>query len=425
MNCDIKNALRKSTAAVLLAAGLLFGGSLDDVARCKPRQGWPHFFGKLAAKEPVTIAYIGGSITEQQGWRDGTFDNFVKTYPDVEFTQINSAIPGTNSQLGAARIDRDVLSKDPDLVFIEFAVNDGNSEYSQKTFEGMVRKIYDADINTDICFVYTIWNGQIEKYLYNGRYQPSASGMEVVAEHYGVPSIHMAFYAAKLLREDKLVFKAPLSTKDKIAFSPDGVHPYTQTGHPLYTRAVVDSLVEIENASTAGERIVPLALHKDDWQDAKLVSLSEVRKSESWQEITTKKSKLFAEFGKFMPRIWMADKNGSSISFAFKGTAVGIYGIKGPDVGMLKIELDSREPELITFFDSYCTAGRYKLKSVMLAYGLSDDVHRVKITVDEAMPDKAAILAKGGNEYKDNEEFNSRKAYIGDIIINGELTEFE
>jgi len=53
---------------------------------------------------------------------------------------------------------------------------------------------------------------------------------------------------------------------DKILFSPDAVHPYTDTGHQLYLEAVVRSLTRIEKAGIPGPASVADALVADNWR---------------------------------------------------------------------------------------------------------------------------------------------------------------
>src|SRR6478672_2832180 len=80
---------------------------------------------KSENSDSLTIAFIGGSITEaKDGWRDQTMDWFQKHYPQQNIKQINAGIGGTGSSLGVYRINEQVLQNNPDLVFIEFAVND-------------------------------------------------------------------------------------------------------------------------------------------------------------------------------------------------------------------------------------------------------------------------------------------------------------
>ena len=91
------------------------------------REGIASVVAKLKSKhtDSLTIAFIGGSITEaQNGYRDQTIAWLQQKYPQKVIKQINAGIGGTGSSLGVYRINEQVLAHKPDLVFVEFAVND-------------------------------------------------------------------------------------------------------------------------------------------------------------------------------------------------------------------------------------------------------------------------------------------------------------
>ncbi len=111
-------------------------------------------------------------------------------YPDLKWTEINAAIGGTGSDLGVFRFGQDVLAYQPDLLFVEFAVNDGGAAPQQihQAMEGIVRQAWKANPETDIIFVYTISEPFLAD-LQAGKFSRAASAMEEVADHYGIPSI--------------------------------------------------------------------------------------------------------------------------------------------------------------------------------------------------------------------------------------------
>ncbi len=89
----------------------------------------------------MRIAYLGGSITAQEGWRPRSLQWFRQQFPSATVEEINAAIGGTGSDLGVFRLRRDVLEARPDLLFVEFAVNDGGAATAQihRCMEGIVR----------------------------------------------------------------------------------------------------------------------------------------------------------------------------------------------------------------------------------------------------------------------------------------------
>ncbi|MEO8353653.1 MAG: SGNH/GDSL hydrolase family protein [Chthoniobacteraceae bacterium] len=65
-------------------------------------------------------------------------------YPKARFKFWDAAIGGTSSQLGVFRLERDVLRRRPDLVFLDFTANDGITDPNQETlasYESLVRRI--------------------------------------------------------------------------------------------------------------------------------------------------------------------------------------------------------------------------------------------------------------------------------------------
>src|SRR5579864_5387113 len=159
------------------------------IQECRPRTGLPNFLAK--AQMPgsnLKVAYFGGSITAQPGWRPKTLAYFQKTWPAARFSEINAAIGGTGSDLGVFRLAQDVLVKKPDLLFVEFAVNDGGAAPDQirRCMEGIVRQTWRTLPECDICFVYTLTES-LSKPMLEGRFPRAAATMEEIADRYGIP----------------------------------------------------------------------------------------------------------------------------------------------------------------------------------------------------------------------------------------------
>ena len=115
---------------------------LVPAVECRERGGVPNVLAKLRGGGEVHIAYLGGSITAQDGWRPKTLAWFRQQFPNAWVSEINAAIGGTGSDLGVFRLQHDVLEHQPDLLFVEFAVNDGGTAPEQiyRCVEGIVRQ---------------------------------------------------------------------------------------------------------------------------------------------------------------------------------------------------------------------------------------------------------------------------------------------
>ncbi len=103
----------------------------------------------LRAGCDVTIVAFGDSITAGFAVRRGFpffwKERLAQKYPDARIEMINSGSSGDTTQDGVARLDWAVLSYEPDLVTINFGINDcvldlGLDEFEMNLIE-MVRRI--------------------------------------------------------------------------------------------------------------------------------------------------------------------------------------------------------------------------------------------------------------------------------------------
>lgn len=408
----------KATLLLCLLAHVAIAADfpLAPAVECSPRKGLPNFFAKAATPgAEIKVGYLGGSITAQNGWRVKSLAHFQQMFPGAKFSEINAAIGGTGSDLGVFRVKQDVLDQQPDLLFVEFAVNDGGAQPEQifRCMEGIVRQTWRALPSCDICFVYTITETLVGPML-EGKFPRAASAMEKLAEHYGIPSIHMGMEVAKLAKDGKLVWKGALpASDDKFVFAKDGVHPYPETGHELYLAAIVRSLPAIRAAGKAGTHTLGAPMVADNYERAQLVPISAATLSAGFA-----KDDMVKRFPR-LKDLHRAAKPGETITFKFKGTRAAIYDLVGPDCGQVIVTLDDQAPRIVPRFDAYCTY--HRLATLMIGTELPDAVHTVKIEIHPEQPDKAAILAKNGNKIDKPERFDGTAIYPGAILLMGEL----
>lgn len=246
------------------------------------RDGLPNFFKKLKTGKDLKVGYIGGSITNGGMWRDKSIQWLRSEYPNANITQINAAIGGKGPDFGAARIKDHLLVHNPDMIFIEFRVNNGGA-FNGRALEGMIPQIWRHNPNIEICIVYTIASW-MKSDIAKGN-QPSAGVfMEPVANHYGITSIEFGLEVMKQLKEGKLIFKkGDSSAKGKIVFSNDGTHPI-EAGHDIYMDVLSRSLKAIENHGTVGPNIIPKPLNEKVFSNASLLPVTAAKFSQHWQK---------------------------------------------------------------------------------------------------------------------------------------------
>src|SRR4051812_25116320 len=111
---------------------------------------------KFERDKTGTVAFMGGSITEMNGYRPMVCDLLKKRFPQTEFKFIDAGISSTTSTTGAFRLAHDVLEQGPvDLFFVEFAVNDDQDGHHTRTeciraMEGIIRHTWRQNPQTDI-----------------------------------------------------------------------------------------------------------------------------------------------------------------------------------------------------------------------------------------------------------------------------------
>ena len=403
---------------------------LAEAQEVRARGGLPNFFRKAQTTgAEVKIGYLGGSITAQKGWRVLTLEYFKKAYPQASFAEINAAIGGTGSDLGVFRVQQDVLSKGPDLLFVEFAVNDGGADPQRiiRAMEGIVRQTWKANSQTDICFVYTLTES-LSPPMLEGKLQRSASAMEKVADFYGIPSITLGMEVAKLAKAGKLVWRAPLpktdadkaALGDKFVFAADGTHPHDSTGQVLYTQAIIRSLPALAIANHAPTaHVTHLALDPANYERARLVPITAAKLSEGLVPADMKKADYAKAWANRLPAMVRLDKPGQSLEFKFQGTHCAVYDVVGPAGGMVAVTLDGKAPKTIPRIDAYCTYAR--LSTFVVGTDLPEGVHTVRLELLADPIDKAAVLAKNKNKIDKPERFAPLEFTPGGLLIVGEL----
>lgn len=203
---------------------------------------------KVKRGENATFAYMGGSVTVGEGASIKTNEGFTKGYASYtndfvneyfgnssNVTYINSAISGTGSEVGIVRVQKDVLDFNPDVVFVEFAVNNGYNDFQNETYEGLIRQLLSAPNSPAVVLVFswTYYSGnQVEDY------------MTQIGNHYQLPmvSIHKGLHEFKNeLYED---------------FVSDDVHP-NDSGYKLYAKLLCNFINVVDKETLDEEYVMP------------------------------------------------------------------------------------------------------------------------------------------------------------------------
>ena len=393
----------------------------------RARDGLGNVLAKLRAGGEVRLGYLGGSITAAGGWRVQTRAWFAEQFPSAQVREINAAIGGTGSDLGVFRVHRDVLQHKPDLLFVEFAVNDGGAapERIWQAMEGIVRQTWAADPRTDICFVYTYRVGY-EQELGQGQCPRAAAAMEMLADHYGIPSINVALRVVQLQRDGKLVFQSDAPAPDGIIrFSSDGVHPLDD-GHRIYTEVIAGAVQAMQSGSQAVDHARKLGEPwvADHWQAAKMVPLTREMLSGAWSPLD-EQSPLARSFGPRMGTLWETEQPGSKLTFRFRGSQAKLYDLLGPDGGQVIVTVDGQTRDKpVPRFDSYCTY--HRIATLAVADGLDpDQIHTATVEVHPDQPDRQSVAfrLKNPDEELKTPKYQGTRLRVSHIMLLGDLVD--
>jgi lysophospholipase L1-like esterase len=327
------------------------------------------------------VAFLGGSITEMNGFRPLVCESLERRFPETAFTFNNAGVASTCSTTGAFRLQSDVLSKGPvDLLFVEFAVNDDQDAHHTRAecirgMEGIVRRAWRQNPNIDIVFLYFV-NPEMLQTLQAGRVPLPIEAHEAVAEGYALPTVNVAKEVADEIAAGTLTWDAY-----------GGTHP-GPAGHALCAR-LVDRLLDLAwssplaaDASAAAHRLPKRPLDPLSYANGRFIDPQQARVKQGWtygvpdwERLPGAKRERFTS----TPML-CATEPGAELTLTFEGTAVGAYILAGPDAGIAEASIDGgpyREVELYHAFSS----GLHYPRTVLLGSDLRPGKHTLGLRI--------------------------------------------
>lgn len=382
--------MRTIRFCVILAISTAMLSAEARAADPKPTETNIHLRGSLLnsriqfeKKKIGHVAFMGGSITEMNGYRPIVCDHLTKRFPDTKFTFTDAGISSTCSTTGAFRLATDVLAKGPvNLFFVEFAVNDDQDAHHARRecirgMEGIVRHIRAHNPNADIVIVHFV-NPEMLKTIDTGETPLTIGSYEEVARHYGVSSINLAKEVADRIRAGKFTWKEY-----------GGVHP-ARPGNELCA-SLIDELLKtawkepLPADAVAVKHVAPdQPLDASNYGNGRFIDLKSAKFVEGW--------KLEKPDWKMIPGSWRdrfrdipllaADKAGAELTLEFEGTAVGAYIVAGPDAGIAEASIDDGAFTKVDLFHGF-SKGLHYPRTVMFATDLKPGKHVLKLRLSD------------------------------------------
>jgi lysophospholipase L1-like esterase len=373
-------------ASTLLAQGLLAFQSENVTTRGTFSNSRLAFEKKKAGR----VAFMGGSITEMNGYRPMVSKWLEERFPKTKFEFINAGISSTCSTTGAFRLRRDVLDQGPiDLFFIEFAVNDdqdaGHSkEACIRGMEGIIRQVREKSPQTDVVVTYFVNQGMLEQ-LKQGKAPLPMAAHERVLEKYGVSRIHLARELADQIKQGSFSWQK---------FG--GTHP-KEPGNRLCANMHAQMLdkawagkmpKESEDKKFPAQPIDGNSYFNGQFLSPEKATLAEGWKfsEPDWKDLKGGKRKRYLD-----RPLLHCQVPGKPLNLKFEGQAIGAFVSSGPDAGTLQFVIDGKRKGSVDLFHRY-SRGLHYPRSVMFAHDLPPGPHEIELSIKAGERTAARIL---------------------------------
>lgn len=337
--------------------------------------------------ESLVIGFLGGSIT--QGSLSSTPKNcyaylvyewWKKSFPNAAFSFVNGGIGGTTSHYGGARAWKDVLCYRPDIVTVDFSVNDDANEFFEETYEGTLRRLLAAPSAPAVVVLNNVFydTGKNAQDYHNR-----------IADHYGIPHVSIKDTVYPDVESGKIV---------RADITPDNLHP-NDKGHRLVADEIcklLDSIkAEMEEETIAGENIegkstkteasvlLPAPLTENAYEHSRLIQIQDNEAILDGFLVDPIEKKGMLDIFK---NGWTAAHTNDKISFEIECSCLAVQYRKSVQqpVPKAKAVIDGDEAHAVILDGNFTEDWGDCLYLEPLLHHAEKKVHRIEITVTDA-----------------------------------------
>ncbi len=356
------------------------------------RGGIRNAFIKFVHEKKGRVAFLGGSITYNGGWRDSVCNYLTKRFPDTEFEFIAAGIPSMGTTPAAFRLQRDVLKNGPvDLLFEEAAVNDagnGRSASEQvRAMEGIVRHLRRDNPLCDVVIMHFVDPQKMKSYR-EGKVPEVIQNHDKVAQHYNISTINLAKEVTDRIDAGEFTWEQDFKNLHP---SPFGQNVYYQSMRIFLDEAWFGFVAEDDKMSAY---TMPDPIEKGNYNHGILIPAEDIGKVkgwrfvENWQPADGKNTR----YNYTNVPMLVGEGAGKIIKFKFEGNAVGLAVAAGPDAGIIEYSIDGepwQEQDLFTRWSSQLHLPWY--------YTLASDLKQGKHILQLRVTDRKNSSSKGNN----------------------------
>lgn len=198
--------------------------------------GEPARLGRFLARaergETLIVGGIGGSITEgasatsqKKRYLNRFSARLAERYPAARFPVVNAGIGASGSLFGSFRAAGDLLGHRPDLILIDYAVNDAADPELALSYEGLLRQCLGAERSPAV----------VALFMFNEAGENRQEQQLPALRHYGVPALSIRDALWPLMTAGQMTWRD---------YSPDAVHP-NDAGHDFIAQLLMRLLSDI------------------------------------------------------------------------------------------------------------------------------------------------------------------------------------
>lgn len=340
----VPDAIHPNAEGAKLLASEVFKAitRLSSSEYCNFRSNFNNSRIKFEKEKVGRVAFLGGSITYNGGWRDSICNYLKQRFPQTKFEFINAGIPSTGSVPGAFRFTNDVWSKGKiDLLFEEAAVNDGpdgndmTSILMIRGMEGIVRHARTVNPAMDIVMMHFVDPGKIKMYN-EGKTPEVIQQFDKVADFYGISRINLSKEVTDRINNQEFSWE-----KDFVDLHPS---PF---GQGIYSNSMIEFFNDAwkkelpTNSKIKNHKIPKKKLDVFSYSKGEYVNIKDAKLIKGWQYI---KKWMPADVGgregfEDVP-VLETITAGAELQITFTGTAAGVFVAAGPDAGVLETSID-------------------------------------------------------------------------------------
>ena len=343
-----------------------------------PEKGTANVVAKTDARPGAmrkTVAFLGGSITEMDGFRPRVMKLLRTKYPSVDLVEIASGLASTCSDAAAFRLEEDVLSKGvPDLFVVEEVVNDDQDGHFSRQrcvrgMEGVVRHVLERNPSCAVVVGLMVNVGQYRQ-LTQGKTPPEYAAHAEVAKHYGAAVADVGSALAASARAGGFGWE---QYRD--------CHPSPE-GCDFAAKVVVEAIGRVfDPTKPAVRKNLPEPLDPASYFRGMAMPWNAISAGTGWQVSRPDWERIpGSKRGYFTlgPALWSETRNAET-AFGFTGTAAGAFLTAGPDAADLEVSVDGGEWARKWLRAEYGSLHYPYVQ--MLADGLADGPHTVRLRV--------------------------------------------